>query len=99
MLTNVTNSQLFNFYQEMIDEFRIQLGKLIDNLSAVYRLPNTEGCLEILTVDLEDISSVILTQPSQQDETSEVLTVAAVAATVPTICGTKKKYSACCKKN
>jgi hypothetical protein len=37
LLSKVTNLQLFNFNQKLINEFRIQLGKLIDNLSTVYQ--------------------------------------------------------------
>ncbi len=65
LLSKITNSQLFQFNQKLINEFRIQLGQLIDNLSSVYQVPPIEGALEILTIELEDEDSVDKSKPSE----------------------------------
>ena len=73
LLSKVTKHKLFTFNQKVIDQFRCQLGTLIENLSHVYkhnRLPNTE----ILTADTEDTSSNYFTQYTLQDLTQDDLT-------------------------
>ncbi len=73
LLSKVTKHKLFTFNQRVIDQFRCQLGTLIENLSHVYkhnRLPNTE----ILTADTEDTSSNYFTQYTLQDLTQDDLT-------------------------
>jgi hypothetical protein len=58
LLNKVTKHNLFSLNLKLIDQFRSQLGTLIDKLSSVYmhnRLPNTK----ILTFDMEDTSSFI----------------------------------------
>jgi hypothetical protein len=73
LLSKVTKHKLFTFNQRVIDQFRCQLGTLIDNLSHVYkhnRLPNTE----ILTANTEDTSSNYFTQYTLQDLLQDDLT-------------------------
>ena len=72
LCSKVTNSKLFQFNQKLINQFRVQLQKLIDNLSAVYRLPKVEGNLEILTIDCEDTLSQLQTQLSQEEFSQEI---------------------------
>jgi len=47
LLSKVTNAELFNFDQLLANDFQNHLGQLIDNLSAMYRLPTIEGPFDI----------------------------------------------------
>lgn len=65
LLNKVTKHNLFSLNLKLIDQFRSQLGTLIDKLSSVYthnRLPNTK----ILTFDTKDTSSFIFLQYTQK---------------------------------
>jgi hypothetical protein len=77
LLSKVTNAELFNFDQLLVNDLWNQLGQLIDNLSAVYRLPTIEGPFDIFD-EVHEMG--ILTQCTPDSVSQELTQVTADVA-------------------